>query len=41
MLWGINLNSAIHKCRAVDPNAIMGEQSAVLSLTVVGCMGVL
>ena len=35
------LNSAIHKCIAVDPNAIMGEPSAVLSLAVVGCMGVL
>ena len=37
----VNLNSAIHKCSAVDPNAIIGEPSAVLSLAVVGCMGVL
>ena len=36
----VNLNSAIHKCSAVDSNAIMGEPSAVLSLAVVGCMGV-
>ena len=37
----VNLNSAIHKCSAVDHNAIMGEPPAVLSLAVVGCMGVL
>ena len=37
-LW-VNLNSAIHKCSAVDPNAIIGEPSAVLSLAVVGCIG--
>ena len=37
----VNLNLAIHKCSAVHPNAIMGEPSAVLSLAVVGCMGVL
>ena len=37
----VNLNSVIHKCSAVDPNAIMGELSAVLRLAVVGCMGVL
>ena len=37
----VNLNSTIHKCSAVDPNAITGEPSAVLSLAVVGCMGVL
>ena len=37
----VNLNSAIYKCIAVDPNAIMGEPSAMLSLAVVGCMGVL
>ena len=30
-----HLNSAICKCSAVDPNAIMGEPSAVLSLAVV------
>ena len=28
----ISLNSAICKCNAVDPNAVMGEPSAVLSL---------
>ena len=39
-LW-VNLNSAIHKCSAVDPNAIIGEPSAVLNLAVVVCMGVL
>ena len=37
----VNLNSAIRKCSAVDLNAILGEPSAVLSLAVVGCMGVL
>ena len=37
----VNLNAAIHKCSAVDPNAIMDEPSAVLNLAVVGCMGVL
>ena len=37
----VNLNSAICKCSAVGPNAIMGEPSAVLGLAVVVCMGVL
>ena len=37
----VNLKSAICRCSAVDPNVIMGEPSAVLSLAVVGCMGVL
>ena len=37
----VNLNSAIHKWIAVDPNTVMGEPSAVLNLAVVGCMGVL
>ena len=37
----VNLNSAICKYKAVDPNAVMGEPSAVLSVAVVGCMGVL
>ena len=37
----VNLHSAICKCSAVNPNAIIGEPSAVLSLAVVGCMGVL
>ena len=36
-----NLKFAIHRCSAVDLNVIMGEPSAVLSLAVVGCMGVL
>ena len=34
----LNLNAAVHKCSSVDPNAIMGEPSAVLSLAVVGCV---
>ena len=37
----VNLNSAIHKCSAVDPNTDIGEPSAVFNLAVVGCMGVL
>ena len=37
----VNLNSAIHKCSAVDPNVIISEPPAVLSLAAVGCMGVL
>ena len=37
----VNLNSAIHKCSTVDHNAIMSEPSVVLSLAVVGCIGVL
>ena len=37
----VNLNSAIHRCSAVDPKVIMGEPSAVLSLAALGCMGVL
>ena len=37
----VNLKSAIHRCSAVDPNVIMGEPSAMLSLATVGCMGVL
>ena len=39
-LW-VKLNSAILKCSGVDPYAIIGESSAVLSLAVVGCMGIL
>ena len=34
-LW-VNLNSAIHKCTAVIPKAVIGEPSAVLNLAVVG-----
>ena len=37
----VNLKSAIHRCSAVDPKAVIGEPSAVLSLAAVGCMGVL
>ena len=37
----VNLKSAIHRCRAMDPKVIMGEPSAVLNLATVGCMGVL
>ena len=37
----VNLNFAIHRCSTVDPNVIISEPSAVLSLAVVGCMGVL
>ena len=36
-----NLNSAIHKCSAVDPYPDIGEPSAVFNLAVMGCMGVL
>ena len=37
----VNLNSAIHRCSAVDPSADMGDLSAVFNLAVVGSMGVL
>ena len=37
----MNLNSAILRCKAVIPNADIGEPSAVFNLAVVGCMGVL
>ena len=36
----VNLNSAIHRCSAVDPSADMHELSAVFNLAVVSCMGV-
>ena len=39
-LW-VNLNSAILKCKAVIPRAVIEEPSAVFNLAVVGCMGVL
>ena len=39
-LW-VNLNSAIFKCRAVIPKAVISVPSAVLSLALVGCKGVL
>ena len=37
-LW-VNLNSAVHKCRAVMPKAVIGEPSVVFNLAVVCCMG--
>ena len=37
----VNLNSAIHRCSAVDPSADMGEPSAVFNFGLVGCVGVL
>ena len=37
----VNSNSAIHRCNTGDPRADIGEPSAVFSLAVVGCMGVL
>ena len=39
-LW-MNLNSAILKCKAIIPRAVIGEPSAVFDFTVVGCIGVL
>ena len=39
-LW-VNLNSAICKCRAVIPRAVIDELMAVFNLAVVGCIGVL
>ena len=37
----MNLKSAICRCSAVDPEVVMGEPSAVLSLAAMGCIGVL
>ena len=37
----VNLNSAILRCNVVTPSADIGEPSAVFSLALVGCMGVL
>ena len=37
----VNLNSAILRCNAVAPIADIGDPSAVFSLAVVGCIGVL
>ena len=37
----VNLKSAILRCSAVIPNAIIGDPSAVFNFVVVGCMGVL
>ena len=39
-LW-VNLKSAILRCSAVTPNAVIGEPSAVFNLVFVGCIGVL
>ena len=39
-LW-VNLNSAILKCKAVIPSAVIGEPPAVLNVALVGCLGVL
>ena len=39
-LW-VNLKSAILRCSAVIPKAVIGEPSAVFNLAVVGCIGVL
>ena len=39
-LW-VNLKSAILKCSAIIPTAVIGELSALFNLTVVGCIGVL
>ena len=35
------MKSAMHRCRAVDPNIVMGEPSMVFSLAAVDCMDVL
>ena len=37
----VNLNSAILSCNAIVPIVDIGEPSAVFSLAVLGCMGVL
>ena len=37
----VNLNSVMHKCRAVVPIADIGEPSAMFNLAAVGCTGVL
>ena len=37
----VNLNSAILRCRAVIPKALIGEPPAVFNLAVVGCTEVL
>ena len=39
-LW-VNLKSAIVRCSAVIPNAVIGELSTVFNLVFVGCIGVL
>ena len=39
-LW-VNLKSAILKCSAIIPKAVIGELSMVFNLAVVGCIGVL
>ena len=37
-VW-VKLNTAICKCRAVIPKAVIGEPLAVFNLAVVGCKG--
>ena len=37
----VNLKSAMHRYSAVEPKVVMGEPSAVFSLAVIGCIGVL
>ena len=39
-LW-VNLKSAILKCNAIIPKAVMGEPSVVFNFAVVGWIGVL
>ena len=39
-LW-VNLKSAILRCSAVIPKAVIGKPSTVFNLAVVGCTGVL
>ena len=41
MKFWVNLKSAILRWSAVIPNAVIGSLSAVFSLVVVGCVGVL
>ena len=38
-LW-VNLNSAILKCSAIIPKAVIGNPSPMFNLAVVGCIGV-
>ena len=41
MKFWVNIKSAILKCRAVIPKAVIGKPSTVFNLGVIGCMGVL
>ena len=38
-LW-VNLNSAVLRCSAVIPKAVIGEPSAIFNFAVAGCIGV-